>query len=64
MRWVLAACCIAMAYLLPLRAQDGPEMLAQQAFGLFRGPLVERQTALDVLARSGRADAGAIAKSW
>lgn len=49
-----------LTYHYALAAQPDPEGLAARSFALFVGPLAERQSALDALAASGRADAAPI----
>ena len=60
MRTLLAACLVAIICLSPARAQTDPERLSQQAFALFQGASADRQTALEAIVRSGRANAAPI----
>ena len=57
---LLAAYLLAPSLLSPAEAETDPEVLAQQAFDLFRGSAADRQMALDALVASGRADAAPI----
>lgn len=60
MRTLLAACLVAVAYASPAQAQTDPERLSQRAFALFRDAPADRQSALEAIVRSGRADAAPI----
>ncbi len=60
MRRFFVAVLIIIGLVTPAPAQHKPEWLAEQSFALFRGTPADRQKALDLLAKSGRADAAPI----
>jgi hypothetical protein len=59
-RLLAASLLVAVAAMSPVRAQESPEALADQAFALFQGSSAQRKKALEALVSSRRANAAPI----